>query len=180
MFNGVAAPLFYVSGGQVNLQVPFEVVNQNSAVLTVTSAGLSPASVTVPVADTALGIFTVDNTRAAALNEDYSLNTPSNPATIGSVIQLYVTGQGAVNPKLATGLAAPSSPPFPAPTLQPVGVTMNGIQAKVDFAGLAPNFIGLLQINAVIPKALIPSNDISVSVGIGLNQAPASVLIAVR
>ena len=178
-FNGVSAPLYFVSGGQVNLQVPYEVANQGSAAITVTPAGLSPASVTIPVADVALGIFAI-GTRAAALNQDYSVNTISNPAAPGSVILLYITGQGVVSPKVATGATAPSAPPFPVPTLQPVGVTMNGLQAKVDFAGLAPGFVGLTQINAEVPIGLTPSDNVSVSVGIGFNQAPASVLIAVR
>lgn len=179
-FNGVPAPLFYASASQVNLQVPFEVASQGSAQIVANVAGLDPAALTVPVTAASLGIFTTNGTRAAALNQDFTLNTPDNRAVIGSVIHLYVTGQGLLSTPVATGSPAPLTPPFPAPLQQPVGVTMNGIQANVLFAGLAPGFVGLTQIDAEIPRALTPSDNVSVTVGIGFNQTPAPALIAVR
>jgi len=180
-FNGVKAPLFFVSANQVNFQVPFEIAFQNSAQMVVNVAGLSPAATIVPIADAALGIFTVAGTnRAAALNQDNSLNSPDNPAPVGSVIQLFVTGQGMLDTKIETGSLAPASPPFPAPRLQPVGVTIGGIQANVLFAGLAPGFAGLTQINAEIPRAVIPSSNVAVSVGMGFFQSPVPALIAIK
>jgi len=181
LFNGVAAPLYYASPGQLNVQVPFEVGSQGSAQITVQVAGLQPEFVTLPVGPVSLGIFMVQgSTRAAAANQDFSFNSPENPAAIGSVIHLYVTGQGSLTTPVATGAPAPVTPPFPVPRQQPVGVTMNGIQANVLFAGLAPGFVGLTQIDAQIPKALAPSSNVSVSVGMGFSQAPVPALIAVR
>ena len=179
-FDGVPAPLYYASAGQVNLQVPFEVASRSSTQIVANIAGLNPVSITVPVQAVSIGIFTVNGKRAAALNQDFTVNTPDNPAAIGSAVHLYITGQGVLDTAVATGSPAPLAPPFPAPRLQPVGVTMNGIQAKVLFAGLAPDFVGLTQIDVEVPKALIPSDSVSVSVGIGFNQSPMPALIAVR
>jgi hypothetical protein len=53
------------------------------------------------------------------------------------------------HPPIATG------EPAPAPPLRKysdVEVRIGGEEAQVLFAGLAPGFVGLIQINAVIPK----------------------------
>ena len=178
-FDGVPAPLYFVSNSQVNLQVPFEVANRTSARMVVNVGGQSPAELTVPITEAAPGVFTIDGARAAAVNQDSTLNTPDNPASVGSVVQLYLTGQGLLNPKVETGAAAPLEPPFPKPVL-PVAVTIDALDAKVLFAGLAPGFVGLTQINVEIPRGAGPSNQVRVSVGLRFNQTPRPVFIAVR
>jgi uncharacterized protein (TIGR03437 family) len=177
-FDGKPAPLFFVSDKQVNLQVPYELIGSSSAQMVVGVAGLSQASLSVGITDSAPGVFTVDGVHAAALNQDSTLNTADNPAAAGSVIQLYLTGQGFLNAKVETGALAPTTPPFPAP-VEPVGVNMDGFQAKVDFSGLAPGYVGLTQVNAEIPRGITPSNHVRVVVGVGFNQS-APVMIAVK
>jgi len=115
--------------------------------------------------------------RAAALNQNYTVNLPVNPALRGSVVQLYLTGQGLLDPPMETGAPAPGSPPLPAPRL-PVTVTMDGRPAPVLFAGAAPGFVGLLQVNAEVPADLSPSSDVNVLVG--SHPAGRRVTIAVR
>jgi len=178
-FDGVPAPLFYVSDQQINLQVPFEVAGRTSARMLVSVEGLDPAELGVEVAEAAPGLFTLDGTRAAALNQDFSLNGPENPATTGTVLQLFLTGQGLLNLRVRTGELAPTMPPFPEPLL-PVAVRIGELEARVLFAGLAPGFAGLTQINVEVPRGVTPSDQTRVSVGFGFYQAVKTAMVSVR
>jgi len=125
----------------------------------------SPASVTVAAA--APGIFVYGNNWAVVLNQDYSLNGPSNPAKAGSYVMLYGTGAGAVNPAVPTGSAAPASP-SPLSTVTNVTATIQGVPAvpaTVTFQGLAPGFVGLLQVNLQVPA--LPSGAYLIQITAG-------------
>jgi len=178
-FDGVAAPIFYTSASQVNFMVPFEVAGKTSARMTISVDGFDPVDLTVPIGDAQPGIFTVDGVHAAALNQDYTLNVAGNPAPAGSAVLLFLTGQGAVRPAIETGALAPTSPPFPEPKLS-VSATLNGIAARVLFAGLAPGFAGLLQLNLEIPPGLAPSSQANVVVTIGSQSTLGPVTVAVK
>ena len=120
------------------------------------------------------GLFTVNSSgggQAAALNQDSSINSPSNPAAAGSVIVLYLTGAGATNPPSVTG----SLNDFPLPQLvETVQVSINFADAVVEFAGPAPGLIsGVVQVNARIP-ADTPSGQVWVAVNIGGEPSPLS------
>ena len=158
--NGISAPLVYVSPLQINAQVPWE-ATPGSATLTVTHAGVSAAQ-TVTIAAAGPAIFTLyGSSQAAALNLDYSVNSQKNPAT--QAIQLFGTGLGAVTPGVATGAAAGSNPlswATPLPT-----ATVGGVAATVPFAGLAPGFAGLWQIDVELPAGVSGSLPVIVSVG---------------
>ncbi len=84
-FDGVPARLFYTSEGQINLQVPMEVAGQSTALVMVTVDGVRSTPKLVQLAASAPAIFGV-------LNEDSSLNSASNPALVGSIIQVFATG----------------------------------------------------------------------------------------
>jgi len=178
-FDGFPAPLFFASSSQINLQVPFEVAGKAVTRMVVSVEGLDPADIILPVAPAAPGLFTVDGTQAAALNQDGALNSPQNPAAPGSVLQMFLTGQGVLEPPLETGALAPTAPPFPV-SARPVAVTMNGRDARVLFAGAAPGFAGLLQLNVEIPPGLTSSNEVNVALIIGSSPAGRRVTIAVR
>jgi uncharacterized protein (TIGR03437 family) len=121
--------------------------------------------------------------QAAALNQDNSLNrnpqsiVGARPATRGSVIQIFATGAGATNPPVAAGEAAPASP-LALTVVQPT-VTIGGKAAQVQFSGLAPGFVGLWQINAVVPADVTPGNAVSLSISAG-GQTSNTVTIAVQ
>jgi glucosylceramidase len=158
--NGIAAPLTYVSPLQINAQVPWETA-PGSATLTVTHAGVS-ASETVTIAAAGPGIFTFyGNPEAAALNPDYSLNSQGNPAS--SFIQLFGTGFGAVSPAVPTGVAA-SSGPLSWVTATVTATVGGSPPANVLFAGLAPGFAGLWQIDVALPAGMSGSVPVIVSV----------------
>jgi uncharacterized protein (TIGR03437 family) len=158
---GRAVPLLYVGPSQVNFQVPYETTaGTSSLVVTANGVAGSPASVTVAAA--APGIFVYGNNWAVVLNQDYSLNGPSNPAKAGSYVMLYGTGAGAVIPAVPTGSAAPASP---LSMVTNVTATVNGAPATVAFQGLAPNFVGLLQVNLQVPA--LPSGGYLVQIVAG-------------
>jgi glucosylceramidase len=149
--DGIAAPLVYVSPQQINAQVPWE-ATPGSATLTVTHAGVA-ASQTVSIAAAGPAIFTLyGNPQAAALNQDYAVNSQANPAAAGQAILLFGTGFGAVSPAVPTGAAA-SADSLSQVTAK-VTATVGGAAAQVLFAGLAPGFAGLWQINLTLPAGI--------------------------
>lgn len=151
--NGLKAPLFAVSGAQVNFQVPWELAVQSQSPLSATVNGQTSASQNVNIAPFAPGIFSMNaqgTGQAAILDSSYRLVDSSNPATAGStVIQIYCTGLGAVTNQPASGSAALSNP-LSSTTTTPT-VMIGGAQASVVFSGLAPGTVGEYQVNALVP-----------------------------
>ena len=109
-FNNVPAPLLYESTGQVAAIVPYEVASSAQVGVQANNNGqLSPIYM-FPLAASAPGIFAMNAAGSGAgaiLNQDYTLNSPSNPAVAGSVIMVYATGGGQTNPPGVTGVEAP-------------------------------------------------------------------------
>jgi uncharacterized protein (TIGR03437 family) len=84
-FNGIGGTVLYDSAGQINVQVPSSLASSSSAQVVVTADGNSSAAATVQLASISPGIFGV-------LNQDNSVNSPTNPAPPGTVIQIFATG----------------------------------------------------------------------------------------
>jgi uncharacterized protein (TIGR03437 family) len=162
--NGVAAPLFFVSATngafQINYQLPFETA-PGVAQVEVIQDGKLAATEYLEVSNVAPGVFTTNASgtgQAIALNQDYSLNSSQRPAARGQYVIVYATGQGSALLDAATrelwrlpsGYAAPlGSPLLITPELP--GVTVGSVAAQVDFSGLAQGFVGLWQLNVLIP-----------------------------
>jgi uncharacterized protein (TIGR03437 family) len=147
--NGVAAPLFYVSPGQINAQIPFE-VKGGEAVVVVTSNGIMSPGVAVNITPLAPGIYQDPYGHALSINADGAVNSPGNPAKAGQMVTVYGTGQGPLSVPVTTGSAAPSSPA--ATTMSPTTVSVGGVPASVQFNGLAPGDVGLWQLSFTIPS----------------------------
>ncbi len=97
LINGIASPLIYVSTGQVNAIVPYNAGDGSSANIQVLASGLQAKAWTVPLAPSSSSIFTSGGTgigQGAVLNADNSINSASNPAARGSVIQIFGTAEG--------------------------------------------------------------------------------------
>lgn len=172
-FNGVPAPLIFVSATQINAIVPYEVASLASANVVVMNNGNISASFPVAITSTAPGIFAQTQNgsgQGSILNEDSTVNGANNPAARGSVIQIYGTGEGAITPTGVTGSVTPSVPPFPKIN-GPVTVTIGGVPATVLYAGEAPSLVsGVLQVNAIVPAGIGTGNQpVVVSVG-GINS----------
>src|SRR5579862_1633764 len=152
-FDTIAAPLFYASGGQVNLQIPWELAGQPQASLAATLAGQTGAAQTVNLAPYAPGIFSMNGQGTGAgaiLDSSYHLINAANPAGAGvTVVLIYCTGLGAVTNQPPTGAATPNSP-F-SKTIATPTVTIGGAPAQVLFSGLAPGTVGEYQVNALVP-----------------------------
>jgi uncharacterized protein (TIGR03437 family) len=170
---GITAPLYFASPVQINAQVPYEVPAGTAAVAV--RVGSQPAgSANVSIQPAAPGIFLLQQNRAAALNQDGSTNAPNRPAAAGSVIAVYATGLGALDNPVATGAAAPSNPLSRAKA--DVTATIAGQTAQVLYAGLAPGFAGLYQVNVVVPQ--VASGDAPLQVtaaGVASNTATISI-----
>src|SRR5262249_9317678 len=112
LVNGAAVPLFFVSATQINFQMPPGIPGSTAQVIGV-SNGISSPAVTVNLASAVPGIFTVvpgGSGQGAVLNQDSSVNSALNPASLGSVIQIFATGLGATNPTAVAGQPAGTSP----------------------------------------------------------------------
>jgi adhesin/invasin len=92
-----------------------------------------------------------------------ALNTPQNPVHPGEYVVVYLTGQGLVDQTVPSGAEAPADP-FALP-LAPVFAKLGGKAAEIAFAGLAPGFVGLLQINLVVPDIAGGEQALEVTVG---------------
>jgi len=157
--GSVQAPLFFVGPSQINLQVPPGIALAAPVVIQLTRPDGSTLLTTASFASTAPGIFTLlmnGQGQAAVLNQENTVNFGTNPARRGSVIQIFATGAGETTPALAAGEAAPAGGnPLVLTKVQPT-VTIGGKNAKVQFSGMAPGFVGLWQINAEVPADVTP------------------------
>ncbi len=166
--NGVTAPLFSVSPGQINLQIPYE-TSPGLAVVAMNNNGRI-AWQEVPVAIAAPGIFANQN----------RFLVPVSTASAGDTLALYMTGEGDVTPTLATGdgpLPGTAIGLLPRPRL-PVSVTVGGAQATVVFRGQVPGSAGVGQVNFIVPAGASPGvQPVVVTVG-GYSSQPVNISVS--
>lgn len=179
-FDGHPAPLIYTSEVQTAAVVPWEIAGQTSTTLDF-QFGSNSTTLTIPVVPAIPALFTLGSTglnQAAALNQDESVNSSTNPAHPGDVIVLYGTGEGIVSPVPPDGAIAPSQASQPK---LPITVTIGGVPAEVTYAGEAPGLIsGVIQINAVIPTTISPSDHVPVTWSAATYSSQQGVTIAVQ
>ena len=196
----IKAPLHYVSPGQINFVFPLAApLGSERVALRAADTGELMAGGAVLVAAYAPGFFTHDQNgsgQAAALNADNSINSAANPASRGSVIQIFGTGQGPVVTPVADGQPGPFAPDktLANPTAdantclnkQPavciaLGGSGGGAQlAEIQYSGLAPGLVGVWQVNFKIPTTGPVGNTISVRALIGGANQSNLVTIAVK
>jgi uncharacterized protein (TIGR03437 family) len=163
--NDVPAPLFFVSPGQINLQTPFSITGATARIVVNNNSNLSTA-VDVPVAATSPGIFSRDQNGigpAVITHADFSLVTTQDPALPGETIIIFLTGLGAVDPPFADGAPGPSSP-LSVVTDQDLQVEFGREVGTILFAGAAPGFVGLYQINVTIPDTVVVGTAVPVAI----------------
>jgi uncharacterized protein (TIGR03437 family) len=190
LFDGVPAPIVYAEAGQVSAIVPFEVAGKQQTVIQYqyntndqwfSGSPVDSNTVTVPVVAAVPAIFALNasGTGPGAIeNQDYSINSASNPATAGSVIQIFGTGGGAVVGGATDGAIAP--PVQGSLVTQPVTATIGGVNATVLYAGPAPYLVnGAMQVNLQIPAGLAPGPQ-PVVITIGTAQSQAGITVAVK
>lgn len=191
--NGVVAPLYFTSAGQINYQLPYSTATGQASVVVLRDDGVASYGV-VSVSDTAPAIFTANfsgSGQAVAQNSDFSLNgdPAANPqskrARKGEFVILYGTGTGAqlINPSTGQllvvndGEAATSNPLMTTATSPTV--TIGGKAAAVYFSGLAPGFVSLWQLNIKLPDDAPSGASVELTVSLG-NRTARTVTIAIE
>jgi trimeric autotransporter adhesin len=160
LFDGQPATLFYTSATQINALAPATLAPNTNTNMSIVVDGAGVASSAVAVVAAAPGIFTTGASgQAAAVNQDGTVNSASNPAARGSIISLYATGQGSASPSVTVNIA--------------------GYNAPVLYAGPAPGFPGLMQINAQIPGGFLPPGIQAVLLSVGSVSSQTGVTIAI-
>jgi uncharacterized protein (TIGR03437 family) len=170
LVNGRPAPVSLVSQHQISALIPYEVAGEYFATFQVAVNGTESNKVTVYVDNTSPGIYTLTENgigAGAILHSDYTLVSDSNPATPGETLLLFMNGLGPVTPQLADGQAAPGRPVSVSVEERSVLVVLEdeaGDQAfpNVSFAGLAPGFAGLYQVNFTLPTTGLENGEAAI------------------
>ncbi len=186
-FAGMPAAILYVSPRQVNVQVPWSILEfgqaTRMAAVVVTRGGTASMPMDVAIAGSAPAIFTpsgMGTGTATALNADgtmaQAMGAGSRPARVGSVVMIYATGLGPVSPTIATGRATLDV--NRRNTIMPE-VLIGGRPAQVLYSGLAPNVPGVNQINAVVPTGVAAGGAVPLQIRSGGVTSTDRVTIAV-
>jgi uncharacterized protein (TIGR03437 family) len=151
LFGNQQPALFFVSAGQLDIEIPPELTpgRQYNVIVNANGALTLPDVITLNTVQPDVGYF-VDGglTRALVQHSNGKLVKSTNPAKPDEVLVLYVLGMGTTNPPVGSGQQTPGASKV---TIQPT-LTVAGEQAKIDYAGLTPFAIGLYQINFHVPK----------------------------
>ena len=186
LLSGIAAPMIYASNTQVSAVVPYEMAFVNNSPVSIEYAGESSNSDQLTVAAAAPGLFAQNSSGSgpgAILNQDNSLNGPSHAAAKGSIVQVFMTGEGQTNPQGITGkITTVTLPPpqvTPAP-VQSIQVSINGQPALYTYAGEAPGMVaGVMQLNVQIPST-VHSGNLSITVSVGGNISQSGITVSVQ
>ncbi len=180
-FDGIPAPIIYVWGPQTSVMVPYEIAGRATTSVRVVYKGVQSDPVTYNVSAVAPGIYTQNfqgSGPGVILNPDgRTLNGPNAPAGKGSVISLYMTGEGITNPPSATGALIPSDGTGLKHPQASYTATVGGIPATVIYAGSAPGIVaGISQVNVQIP-ANAPSGAVPIVLSYGV---PGGTVLSTR
>jgi uncharacterized protein (TIGR03437 family) len=182
LFDGVAAPILYISDRQINVVTPYAVAGKFSTRVTVENVTGRSEAIELRVSpDAAPGLFTLAGTGrgpAAALNEDGTVNGVDNAAAAGSVLVLYATGEGQTEPGGQDGRIIVTDLRRP---VLPVEVIVGGMPAEVLYAGSAPGQVsGLMQVNVRLPADVPRGAAVPVVIRVGPAPSPEGVTVSIR
>jgi trimeric autotransporter adhesin len=182
--GGIPLPLQFTKGSQINAVLPYNIPVNTVQQLVVEHASLLTIPIKLNVATAQPAIFTTTQSGSGqgAITvyrgvDQQPVADTSNPAGAGDTIIIYCTGLGAVTPAVPAGSMTPAD--HLTNTVNPASVTIGGLNAPVNFAGLTPGYAGLYQINAVVPKGVVPGDAVPVTATVA-GQTSAPVTIAIR
>jgi uncharacterized protein (TIGR03437 family) len=160
--GGLQAPLFFVSPGQINAQIPFELTPGQPYQLIVSNNGALSTPESIQSTAVSPGVAALPSGYANAQHASTgSAVTDASPAKPGEYVVIYLAGMGATTVSVASGAAAPSSPL--AQTVEAPTITLNGESVSPSFSGLTPGLAGLYQVDLQIP-ADAPNGDLTLVV----------------
>jgi uncharacterized protein (TIGR03437 family) len=178
--NSLPAPLLYVSASQINAVAPFELPPGYNASVQITYNDTPSELVAAGTSASVPGIFTASQNgqgQAAALNQDGSVNSSTNPAHPGTVVRLYFTGAGQTSPAGADGALTGPIPPTP---VLAVSARIGGQTADVvSTSGVEGVIEGVLQVKLRIPAG-VTGDALTVELTVGATTSPSSATLAVR
>jgi uncharacterized protein (TIGR03437 family) len=184
LVNGTAAPLYYVSPGQINFEIPIDAATGDGTVQIVRNGAKGnlvyvDINTQVPRFIVYNGGYGIMTTPAATLT-----GIPSSPVKVGDTIVIYAIGLGPTSPPVPSGTASPSTTlaVVPGTTKVCFGVEDPFHQAPCAtpiFVGLTPGFVGLYQINVTIPSGIASGNSTMLLI-VENNISSTSVLLAVQ
>ncbi len=171
--DNIVSGLFFVSPGQINFLIPYE-VEATSVTVFVERQGITGPVVTIPLAPVSPGFFQWNGNFAVAQHADGSLISPAAPAQGGEIVVLYAAGLGHTIPDVPPGyIVSTATWILAAAQLQ---ILIDGEQCaagSILYAGLTPGFAGLYQINLRLPADLPP--DATIQISIGAESSPATI-----
>ncbi len=182
IMHGIVCKLLYVSPGQINFLIPYELTASTAQVLVERQGVGGPVgpdnvpSVTIKLATTAPGFFQWSGNFIVAEHADGSLITVASPAQASETVVLFAAGLGRTVPDSASGVL-----PSGAATLlyaSQLQIVLNGTvlpQSSIYYAGVTPGFAGLYQINVTLPGVLPPDPEIQVVMG--TQTSPPGILL---
>jgi uncharacterized protein (TIGR03437 family) len=187
LVNDQPAPLYFVSYGQINFQLPFS-LSPGEAVIRVEREGQRGNGATVAIVQRAprVLVWPIAGNYGIAVNSDGTLPLPNGtrlgnftgrPARAGDTLVIYAIGLGPTTPAVNSGAGSPSSPLArvePTPTFS-IGARgpLGGFNVTPIFAGLSPGFVGLYQINVTLPAG-IPTGD-SIPAALDIAGIPSNI-----
>jgi uncharacterized protein (TIGR03437 family) len=190
LFDGRPAPLLYVQAGQINAIAPWELTGSTSLPLPTVSVvvaynGLGSAPIPTAIYAYSPGIFCLNSAspcQGAILNEDGTVNSPSNPAKRGSTVTIFGTGFGLLNPIPQDGTIVTDTQHLVAAVVE---VVFPGpLEATVTYAGNVPmSLAGLVEVDAQIPQSLpdsVVANGVTFFIRLAHSIATEVVSIAVQ
>jgi uncharacterized protein (TIGR03437 family) len=181
LIDGTPAPIVYTQAGQVNAIVPYSVAGKSTVQVMVEYQGVRSASGSFLVAAAAPAIFTTDGSghgQGAILDQDTSVNSDLNPADRGSIVVLYATGAGQMDPGGIDGAITGTNLARP---VAAVSVLVDGQDTEVLYAGAAPGLVaGVLQVNFRLPSQVRTGAAVGVLLKVGRFTSQPGVTLAVR
>jgi uncharacterized protein (TIGR03437 family) len=175
--NSIACSLFYISPTQINFLVPYEFI-AGTVSLIVTRDGQAGPSVSLQLNSTSPGLF-LWNGSAIAVHLNGVTISAASPAVPGEIIVIYAGGLGRTSPDTVAGQLATAA--FPLYYASQLKILFNGEPsppASVLYAGLAPGFAGLYQINLRLPLNL--TADPQIQIAVGPEISPVSIPLTVQ
>jgi len=188
-FNGVPAPLYVVSPGLLDVQVPWE-VSAGAAKVSVMQDGVATAAGIATIATISPSVWSVlighqsfggvvnlgDGTFAWPTGIAPGAKLPQHPAKAGDILSVYATGLGPVNPASQDGQSSANGPSQTVVTTPTV--LIGSIQAQVLGAVNIPEYIGLELINVVVPRG-VSTGNVPIQIQSGAITSSNQVFIAI-
>ena len=173
------APLYYVSPGQLVVQLPNELPPNRTYPILVSANGALTIPDDIDVVAVQPGVAAFSDGKLIAQHANFVLVDASNPAKRGEYLIMYLVGLGATNPAVASGAPSPGVAPLGVP-VSSVTVTIDGSQAETVFSGLTPGGVGLYQINFKVPDNARLNTPLDVVVKQGAYTANVTTLTVVQ